>query len=111
MASGPTLSDRMSINSQIEHLQAKYVGTGHADLTRFEWAINIHRDSYASYIGHHNMLAYFSTVENESSGRVKYEFLQKMLLPCGIPPKRDEEADEEAEEAAKAKAEEEENDD
>lgn len=41
---------------------------------------------------------------------MKYEFLQKMLLPCGIPPKRDEEADEEAEAAAKAKEEEEEED-
>ena len=27
-------SDRFNINSQLEHLQAKYVGTGHADLTR-----------------------------------------------------------------------------
>ena len=73
-----TAADRMSINSQIEHLQAKYVGTGHADLTRFEWALNIHRDSYASFIGHHNMLAYFATVQNESIGRVKYDFLQKV---------------------------------
>lgn len=88
----------MSINSQIEHLQAKYVGTGHADLTRFEWAVNIHRDSYASFVGHHNMLAYFATVENESCGRVKYEFLQKMLLPCGIPPKREDEEEEAPEE-------------
>ncbi|KAG4109368.1 hypothetical protein ERO13_1Z049411v2 [Gossypium hirsutum] len=44
-------SDRFNINSQLEHLQAKYVGTGHADLNRFEWAVNIQRDSYASYIG------------------------------------------------------------
>lgn len=78
--------DRMNINSQIEHLQAKYVGTGHADITRFEWALNIHRDSYASYIGHHSMLSYFAVVQNESIGRVRYEFLQKMLLPCGLPP-------------------------
>ena len=27
-------SDRFNINSQLEHLQAKYVGTGHADLNR-----------------------------------------------------------------------------
>lgn len=27
-------SDRFNINSQLEHLQAKYVGTGHADLSR-----------------------------------------------------------------------------
>mmetsp|Transcript_23762 Transcript_23762/g.52128 ORF Transcript_23762/g.52128 Transcript_23762/m.52128 type:complete len:103 (+) Transcript_23762:83-391(+) len=94
-----SLSDRMNINSQIEHLQAKYVGTGHADITKFEWALNIHRDSYASYIGHHNMLAYFGVVENESVGRVKYEFLQKMLLPCGIPPKREDDEDEDVPQA------------
>ncbi|GFH09694.1 splicing factor 3B subunit 10-domain-containing protein [Haematococcus lacustris] len=81
-----TQSDRLNINSQIEHLQAKYVGTGHADITKFEWAVNVHRDSYASYIGHHNLLSYFALVQNESVGRVKYEFLQKMLLPCGVPP-------------------------
>ncbi|KAL4392168.1 hypothetical protein S245_010479 [Arachis hypogaea] len=49
-------SDRFNINSQLEHLQAKYVGTGHADLNRFEWAVNIQRDSYASYIGHYPCL-------------------------------------------------------
>ncbi|XP_020240716.1 uncharacterized protein LOC109819409 isoform X5 [Asparagus officinalis] len=27
-------SDRFNINSQLEHLQAKYVGTGHADMSR-----------------------------------------------------------------------------
>lgn len=86
-----TLSDRMNINSQVEHLQAKYVGTGHADITLFEWTVNVHRDSYASYIGHHNMSLYFATVQNESVGRVKYEFLQKMLLPCGLPPAEEEE--------------------
>ena len=79
-------ADRLNINSQIEHLQAKYVGTGHADLTKFEWLVNIHRDSYASYLGHHNMASYFAVVQNESVGRVRYEFLQKMLLPCGLPP-------------------------
>lgn len=60
--------------------------TGHADITKFEWLLNMHRDSYASYIGHHNMLSYFSVAQNESIGRVKYEFMQKMLLPCGLPP-------------------------
>jgi splicing factor 3B subunit 5 len=51
--------------------QAKYVGTGHADTNRFEWAVNIHRDSYASYIGHPPLLAYFAIAENESMGRVR----------------------------------------
>ncbi|KAL9429393.1 hypothetical protein AB3S75_031245 [Citrus x aurantiifolia] len=82
-------SDRFNINSQLEHLQAKYVGTGHADLNRFEWAVNIQRDSYASYIGHYPMLAYFAIAENESIGREHYNFMQKMLLPCGLPPERE----------------------
>ncbi|KAK3260412.1 hypothetical protein CYMTET_30632 [Cymbomonas tetramitiformis] len=83
-------SDRFNINSQLEHLQAKYVGTGHADLNRFEWAVNIHRDSYASYVGHHGMLSYFALAENESIGRVRYNLMQKMLLPCSLPPEKDE---------------------
>ncbi len=87
-----TLQDRFNINSQLEHLQAKYVGTGHTDLNRFEWAVNIHRDSYASFIGHHNMVSYFAVAENESVGRVKYNLMQKMLLPCGLPPEKEEEA-------------------
>ncbi|GAB2210184.1 hypothetical protein Droror1_Dr00015444 [Drosera rotundifolia] len=82
-------SDRFNINSQLEHLQAKYVGTGHADLTRFEWAVNVQRDSYASYVGHYPMLAYFAIAENESIGRERYNFMQKMLAPCGLPPERD----------------------
>mmetsp|Transcript_9887 Transcript_9887/g.18437 ORF Transcript_9887/g.18437 Transcript_9887/m.18437 type:complete len:99 (-) Transcript_9887:90-386(-) len=92
-----TLSDRLNINSQIEHLQAKYVGTGHADMTKFEWALNMHRDSYASYVGRHDMVSYFGVAENESVGRIKYDLLKKMLLPCGIPPKSQDESDEEME--------------
>ncbi|KAK9168791.1 hypothetical protein Syun_000931 [Stephania yunnanensis] len=82
-------SDRFNINSQLEHLQAKHVGTGHADLNRFEWAVNIQRDSYASYVGHYPILAYFAIAENESIGRERYNFMQKMLLPCGLPPERE----------------------
>ncbi|KAG6470395.1 hypothetical protein ZIOFF_071464 [Zingiber officinale] len=75
-------SDRFNINSQLEHLQAKYVGTGHADLNRFEWGVNIQRDSYASYIGHYPILAYFSVAENESIGRQRYNFMQVRLDPA-----------------------------
>ena len=103
-------SDRFNINSQLEHLQAKYVGTGHSDMNRFEWAVNIQRDSYASYVGHYPVLAYFAIAENESIGRERYNFMQayfaiaenesigrehynfmqKMLFPCGLPPEREE---------------------
>ncbi|KAF3320010.1 Splicing factor 3B subunit 10 (SF3b10) [Carex littledalei] len=75
-------SDRFNINSQLEHLQAKYVGTGHADQGRFEWAVNINRDSYAMFIGRHSMLAYIAISENESIGRERYNFMQKSQS-CG----------------------------
>ncbi|KAJ0045952.1 hypothetical protein Pint_05522 [Pistacia integerrima] len=73
-------SDRFNINSQLEHLQAKYVGTGHSDLNRFEWAVNIQRDSYASYVGHYPILSYFAIAENESIGREHYNFMQAICL-------------------------------
>lgn len=85
-----TLQDRLNINAQLEHLQSKYVGTGHADTTRFEWNVNIKRDTYASFYGHNTLAAYHAVAENESIGRVKYNFLQNMLLPCGLPPEKEE---------------------
>jgi len=45
-----------------------------------EWAVNIQRDSYASYIGHYPMLAYFTIAENESIGRERYNFMQVWKL-------------------------------
>ncbi|ORY97385.1 splicing factor 3B subunit 5/RDS3 complex subunit 10 [Syncephalastrum racemosum] len=81
--------DRYNINSQIEHLQSKYVGTGHADTIKHEWVVNQHRDSYASYIGHTSLLSYMSIAENECKARVKHKMLEKMVQPCGPPPVRD----------------------
>ncbi|KAJ4460814.1 putative splicing factor 3B subunit 5 [Paratrimastix pyriformis] len=79
------------ISSQAEHLQMRYVGTGHSDITKFEWAVNQHRDSFSSYIGHVPMMNFIALVENESVGRVRYRLLEKMLQPCGKPPKVDSE--------------------
>jgi splicing factor 3B subunit 5 len=45
-------------------------------MNRFEWAVNIQRDSYASYIGHYPLLSYFAIAENESIGRQRYTFMQ-----------------------------------
>lgn len=84
------MADRYNIHSQLEHLQSKYVGTGHADITKYEWIVNQHRDTYASYVGHHNLVEFFAIAENESKARVKFSFLQKMLQPCGLPPEKSE---------------------
>ena len=53
--------------------------------------MNIKRDTYASFIGHHSLAAYQAIGENESIGRIKYNFKQSMLMPCGLPPEREDE--------------------
>jgi len=85
-----TMGDRYNIHSQLEHLQSKYIGTGHADTTKWEWLTNQHRDSYSSYLGHFDMLNYFSIAENECKARVRFNLAEKMLCPCGPPPEKPE---------------------
>ncbi|KAF9902158.1 hypothetical protein EC991_005238 [Linnemannia zychae] len=80
--------DRANLNSQLEHLQSKYVGTGHADTSKYEWGVNQARDTYASYVGHYPMMSYFALAENESIARVKFNITEKMVQPCGPPPER-----------------------
>ena len=45
-----------------------------------EWVVNQHRDTLASYIGHHNLMEFFAIAENESKARVKFNFLQVKTL-------------------------------
>lgn len=81
-----TQQDRLNVNTQSDHVAAKYVGTGHADTTKFEWALNIKRDTNASIIANHSLAAYQAIGQNESIGRIKYTMKQAMLLPCGVAP-------------------------
>jgi len=83
-------ASRFNFASQWEHLQSKYVGTGHGDLTKHEWVTNQKRDTYASFIGHNHILNYFAIVENEAVGRMKYKFQERMILPCGPAPRAEE---------------------
>lgn len=80
------MGERYNIHSQLEHLQSKYIGTGHGDTTKWEWMTNQHRDTFASYIGHYDLLNYLSIAENECKARLKFNYLKKMVQPCGIPP-------------------------
>ncbi|KAG0433412.1 hypothetical protein HPB47_019946 [Ixodes persulcatus] len=82
------MGDRYNIHSQLEHLQSKYIGTGHADTGRYEWLVNQHRDSYASYMGHFDILNFFAVCENEAKARVRFNLMEKMLQPCGPPPEK-----------------------
>lgn len=71
--------DRFNVQIQLEHLQQKHVGTGHPDMTKFEWVVQQQRDTYASIIGHQSLLNYLSVAENESCVRMKQQFLDVSL--------------------------------
>ena len=60
------MGDRFNILSQMEHLQSKYQGTGHADSTKFEWAAHQHRDTFASLMGHQVTLIVVFVKKNQS---------------------------------------------
>lgn len=80
------MSDRYNIQSQLEHLQSKQVGTGHPDTTPHEFLVNAHRDTYCTYLGRQDMLMYMALVEGESRARLKFKFQKKLVQPCGPPP-------------------------
>ena len=72
-------ADRYSINKSWDHIQNKFVGTGHSDMTKFEWGSNQHRDTIASNIGHYDMLSFFAVAQNDSIGRVRYQLLEVFI--------------------------------
>ena len=84
------MADKLRTLQQLEALQAKHVGTGHADTTRHEWTNNIVRDSYASYIGHPPLLAYMALGMGEPKDKVRGMVIEKMVRGVGPPPARDE---------------------
>lgn len=90
-------ADRFSIAKGFDAVQARHVGTGHSDITKYEWAVNQHRDTLASHIGHHDLLSFFAIAQNDSVGRVRYQLLEKMLSPCGPPPAKVDDDDDEME--------------
>jgi splicing factor 3B subunit 5 len=69
-------------------LKARYLGTGNADTTtEYEFLTNQHRDTAGSIVGHaSSLLAYYAVATNESIGRTRYQYLESMVAPCGIPP-------------------------
>ncbi|KAF8425913.1 splicing factor 3B subunit 5/RDS3 complex subunit 10 [Tirmania nivea] len=83
------MADKLRATQQLEQLQARYVGTGHADTTKFEWVSNIHRDTYSSYVGHPSLLEYFSVATGEPMAKLRVKFIEKMIQPAGKPPEKE----------------------
>jgi len=69
-------------------VQSKYTGTGSSDTTRDELLLTQHRDTYASVLGHHNVLSYIATAENQSLARTRLRLLDTMVAPTLKTPSR-----------------------
>lgn len=80
------MADKLRTLQNLEALQARYIGTGHADTTKHEWTSNILRDSYASYVGHNPLLSYMSVGMGEPKEKVRVMMLEKMVRGAGNPP-------------------------
>lgn len=50
--------------------------------------MNQHRDSIASYVGHHGLLDYMATAEGVTSERARLNLLNRMREPCGKAPRK-----------------------
>uniref|UniRef100_A0AC34RI36 Splicing factor 3B subunit 5 n=1 Tax=Panagrolaimus sp. JU765 TaxID=591449 RepID=A0AC34RI36_9BILA len=81
-------TERFHVLAQLEHLQSRYTGCGHTDTNKWEWVTNQHRDTCASIAGHPDHLSYMAVGKNFSRERARMELLNKMIQPCGPPPKR-----------------------
>lgn len=80
------MADKLRTLQNLEALQARYIGTGHADTTKYEWTSNIVRDSYASYIGHPPLLEYMAIGVGEPKEKVRAMMIEKMVRGAGNPP-------------------------
>ncbi|KAF8205625.1 splicing factor 3B subunit 5/RDS3 complex subunit 10 [Mycena galopus ATCC 62051] len=80
---------RYTANTQLEHLHARYTGTGHGDLSKYDWVTHQHRDTLASIVGHPTLTSFWHR-GRRIQGPIKFEMTEKMLQPCGPPPRKDE---------------------
>ena len=79
-------ADKLRAQQQLEQLQARFVGTGHADTTKFEWTSNLMRDSYSSFAGHLPLLHYMSLGMGDCVEKTRLQMIEKMVQPAGRPP-------------------------
>jgi splicing factor 3B subunit 5 len=70
------MADKLRAQQQLEAQQARYVGTGHADTTKFEFASNAYRDTLASLVGHPHLLMQAAVGMGEPREKVRAMFIE-----------------------------------
>lgn len=76
----------MSIQTQQEHLLSKYVGTGNADTSKHELAVQQLRDTHAYVATADDLQSYVSCALDCHPARVRDYSLSRMAQPTGAPP-------------------------
>lgn len=79
-------ADKLRTQQQLEQLQARYVGTGHADTSPFEFKTNYMRDYRSSIVGHPELLQHTAIGMGVPRERVRLAMIEAMLQPAGRPP-------------------------
>ncbi len=67
--------------SQLEHLQAKYTGTGHSGTSAREWLETQHKDTAAAFVGHPHLAKYVAVATGECAARARLAALEGSLAP------------------------------
>ncbi|KAL0223042.1 hypothetical protein P9112_002432 [Eukaryota sp. TZLM1-RC] len=80
-------ADRFHGTGQWEHLQSKQVDSHGVHTTRHDFAVQIHRDCHAAFVGNKSVLHYLSMVEGEHPRKMFLSRIESMLEPCGPKPK------------------------
>ncbi|KOS17592.1 Uncharacterized protein ESCO_003288 [Escovopsis weberi] len=70
------IADKLRNQQELERLQAKYIGTGHPDISSWEWRTNIQRDTYSSIVGHRPLLSYIALAENEPLVKLRAQYIR-----------------------------------
>ncbi|KAL2799292.1 splicing factor 3B subunit 5/RDS3 complex subunit 10 [Aspergillus germanicus] len=84
------MADKLRTLQNLEAMQARYIGTGHADTTKHEFLSNIARDTYASYVGHPPLLGYMAVGMGEPREKVRAMMIERMVRGVGAPPETQE---------------------
>ncbi|ODQ65624.1 splicing factor 3B subunit 5/RDS3 complex subunit 10 [Nadsonia fulvescens var. elongata DSM 6958] len=74
---------RLRAGQQFEQQQSRFIGVGNVNTTKQEWQSNVHRDTYASLIGHPATLEQLAISLGLSQEELKLQFINKMIQPCG----------------------------
>ncbi|OAX41217.1 splicing factor 3B subunit 5/RDS3 complex subunit 10, partial [Rhizopogon vinicolor AM-OR11-026] len=70
-------------------VHARYTGPGASDFFAHDWITHQHRDTLSTIVGYQSLLSYLAIADGEAIGRTKFEMTERILQPCGPPPKKD----------------------